>query len=77
MIVLGFPDGSYHAFEGRVDGVISKEIKGCNGFGFDPVFVPNGYDKTFAELGSDVKNKISHRGRALLKFTAFLKDKGL
>jgi len=77
VIVLGYEDGSYKAFEGRVDGTIAKEAKGNGGFGFDPVFVPQGYDKTFAELGSEVKNKISHRGRALQKFEAFLKKEGL
>lgn len=76
VIVLGWPDGSYQAFEGRVDGTISKTRAGHGGFGFDPVFIPDGYEKTFAELGNEIKNKISHRGRALQKFTAFLKDKG-
>ena len=77
VIVLGYPNGSYEAFEGRVDGKIAFEARGESGFGFDPVFVPQGYDKTFAELGSEVKNKISHRGRALQKLTTFLKEKGL
>lgn len=77
VIVLGYPDGSYKAFEGRVDGKIAFKARGESGFGFDPVFVPDGYEKTFAELGSEVKNKISHRGRALQKLTAFFKDKGL
>ncbi len=76
VLVLGYPDGSYQAFEGRVDGIIGKERAGEGGFGFDPVFIPDGYEKTFAELGSEIKNKISHRGRALQKLTAFLKDKG-
>lgn len=77
VIVLGYPNDSYEAFEGRVDGKIAFEARGESGFGFDPVFVPQGYDKTFAELGSEVKNKISHRGRALQKLAAFLKEKGL
>ena len=73
VIVLGHPDGSYKAFEGRVDGSIEFSPKGESGFGFDPVFTPDGYNQTFAELGSEVKNKISHRGRALKKFIDFLK----
>lgn len=73
VLALGYPDGTYKSFEGRVDGVISYDRKGDSGFGFDPIFVPLGYDKTFAELGSEIKNKISHRGRALKKFTDYLK----
>ncbi len=74
VLVLGFPNGEYKAFEGRVDGVITMQKQGNGGFGFDPVFAPLGYDKTFAELGSDVKNKISHRGRALQKFLNYLRE---
>ncbi len=74
VLVLGFPNGEYKTFEGRVDGVITMQKQGNGGFGFDPVFAPLGYDKTFAELGSDVKNKISHRGRALQKFLAYLRE---
>ncbi|HCU59345.1 MAG TPA: non-canonical purine NTP pyrophosphatase, RdgB/HAM1 family [Alphaproteobacteria bacterium] len=77
VIVLGYPNGKYEKFEGRVDGQIIFEPRGKSGFGFDPIFEPNGYDKTFAELGSEVKNKISHRAKALEKFVAFLKEKGL
>ncbi|MBE6451194.1 MAG: XTP/dITP diphosphatase [Alphaproteobacteria bacterium] len=72
VLVLGYPDGTYKSFEGRVDGVIIKQKQGTSGFGFDPVFAPLGYDKTFAQLGAEVKNKISHRGRALEKFTEYL-----
>ena len=72
VLVLGYPDGTYKSFEGRVDGVIIKQKQGASGFGFDPVFAPLGYDKTFAELGAEIKNKISHRGRALEKFTEYL-----
>ncbi|MBQ8870975.1 MAG: XTP/dITP diphosphatase [Alphaproteobacteria bacterium] len=72
VLVLGYPDGTYKSFEGRVDGVIIKQKQGSSGFGFDPVFAPLGYDKTFAELGAEIKNKISHRGRALEKFTEYL-----
>ena len=72
VLVLAYPDGTYKSFEGRVDGSIALEKSGVGGFGFDPVFMPNGYDKTFAELGSEIKNKISHRGRALEKFVKYL-----
>lgn len=72
VLVLGFPDGSYKSFEGRVDGTIAKTRAGEGGFGFDPLFVPEGYDKTFAQLGADVKNQISHRGRALKLFVEYL-----
>lgn len=74
VLVLAYPDGEYQSFEGRVDGKIAFDKHGNNGFGFDPVFIPDGYDKTFAELGSEIKNKISHRGRALEKFTQYIKD---
>ncbi len=65
-------DGETHLFEGIVEGSITTEKKGEKGFGYDPVFVPQGYDKTFAELGNDVKNKISHRARAVEQLEAFL-----
>lgn len=55
-------------FEGRVNGKIIKERRGNQGFGFDPVFMPDGYDRTFAEMSKEEKAKISHRGRALVQF---------
>jgi XTP/dITP diphosphohydrolase len=61
-----------HCFEGQVNGRIITEKRGVNGFGYDPLFVPDGYEKTFAEMTSDEKNKISHRSRALSKFVEFL-----
>ena len=73
-LVLGFPDGTYQHFEGRCNGVIAESKSGAGGFGFDPVFIPDGYDKTFAELGAEVKNKISHRGNALQKFLKYLRE---
>ena len=54
-------DGKNYLFEGIIKGEIIKEKRGESGFGYDPVFKPEGYDKTFAELGNDIKNKISHR----------------
>ena len=60
-------------FIGESHGSIAYKSSGDYGFAYDPVFMPKGYDKTFAELGHEVKNKISHRGRALEKFTQYLK----
>ena len=59
-------------FEGIVTGKIIDERRGSAGFGYDPIFVPDGYDKTFAELGGDVKNKISHRAMAVKRLTEYL-----
>ena len=59
-------------FDGIVEGHIAREKKGCEGFGYDPIFVPDGYDLSFAELGMDVKNSISHRARAVRKLADFL-----
>ena len=59
-------------FEGRVDGLISREVKGGEGFGYDPIFIPNGFKNTFAELTIDQKNKISHRSIAIKKFLHFI-----
>ena len=66
-------NGEVHAFEGTVEGVITDKEQGKGGFGYDPIFKPNGFDKTFGELPSDVKNSISHRGRAIRKLVEFLK----
>lgn len=63
-----------HLFEGIVRGTIIEERRGEGGFGYDPIFVPNGYDKTFAELGSEVKNRISHRAQAVEKLAEFLNE---
>ena len=61
-----------HEFEGIVNGEIIRERRGGEGFGYDPIFQPDGYDKTFAELGTDIKNQISHRARATAKLCDFL-----
>lgn len=66
-------DGKEYTFEGIVKGNIIEEKRGGSGFGYDPIFVPEGYDLTFAELGNDIKNKISHRAEAVKKLSAFLK----
>ncbi len=63
-----------YLFEGIIKGNIIKEKRGNSGFGYDPIFVPEGYDKTFAELGNEIKNKISHRALAINKLCNFLKE---
>ena len=65
--------GEEHFFDGIVSGHLINEKRGTGGFGYDPIFIPEGYDKTFAELGNDVKNGISHRARAVAKLVQFLK----
>ena len=65
-------DGKEHLFEGIVNGEIIQERRGGAGFGYDPVFVPEGYTETFAEMGNDEKNKISHRARAVAKLCDYL-----
>ena len=60
-------------FEGIVEGQIIRERRGGEGFGYDPIFQPDGYDQTFAELGLDIKNHISHRARAVAKLCEFLR----
>lgn len=62
-------------FEGIVDGSIATEKHGTAGFGYDPIFVPEGYDNSFAELGESIKNGISHRARAVAKLAEYLKQK--
>lgn len=74
VIVLAYPDGNYRSFEGRVDGSIATQKTGKSGFGYDPIFIPTGFNRSFAEFNSDEKNKISHRGRALQKFIKYLTD---
>ncbi len=63
------------SFEGAVEGSIIDERRGSGGFGYDPMFVPTGYDGTFSELGDEVKNQLSHRARALAKVVAWLESR--
>jgi XTP/dITP diphosphohydrolase len=65
-------EGRTYFFEGAVEGIIEKEFKGHGGFGYDPVFTPLGYTKTFAEMDAAEKNRISHRGLAVARLTEFL-----
>lgn len=73
-IVALILNGETHLFEGEVRGTILNERQGKGGFGYDPVFMPEGFEQSFAQLG-DEKNVISHRARAVAKLTAFLKEK--
>jgi XTP/dITP diphosphohydrolase len=65
-------DGREHLFEGIVEGRINTELRGSNGFGYDPLFIPEGSQKTFAEMDLIEKNRISHRARAVNKLVDFL-----
>ena len=65
-------DGEERLFEGIVEGTIPTEERGTEGFGYDPVFAPNELGKTFAEVGPDVKNEVSHRARAVKKLADFI-----
>jgi XTP/dITP diphosphohydrolase len=64
-----------HIFEGEIKGTIIENMAGENGFGYDPIFVPEGYKETFAELSSEIKNTISHRARAMEKFLSYINNK--
>ncbi|MBI5218600.1 MAG: non-canonical purine NTP diphosphatase [Bacteroidia bacterium] len=70
-------DGRETQFEGIVNGKILTECRGSDGFGYDSVFLPDGYSQTFAEMPLDEKNKISHRGRAVQKFILFLTNQNV
>ena len=67
-------NGEEHLFDGRVEGSIATEKRGTEGFGYDPVFIPEDSGKTFAELGVEAKNRISHRARALARLCEFLRQ---
>lgn len=67
--------GEEHLFEGVVKGEIIEEKRGNSGFGYDPVFVPEGFSQTFAELGAEIKNQISHRARAVQRLCEYLNRK--
>lgn len=76
VVALISPDeSSPRMFEGTVGGEITEEKRGGEGFGYDPIFRPDGYDMTFAELGHEVKNRISHRARAVALLVEYLKRK--
>ena len=72
-LILG---GEEHLFEGIAEGRIIEREKGHEGFGYDPLFVPDGYDRTFAQMTTEEKNSVSHRARAVRKLTAYLHSIG-
>lgn len=74
-VIALLTDGEEHLFEGRVEGRIATAPRGTEGFGYDPVFEPEDTSRTFAELGPDVKNRISHRARAVARLVTFLKQR--
>ncbi|XDA98217.1 RdgB/HAM1 family non-canonical purine NTP pyrophosphatase [Sulfitobacter sp. LCG007] len=69
-LVLSWPDGHEEIFEGKVDGTLVWPIRGAQGHGYDPMFQPDGHDVTFAEMGAEQKNAISHRADAFAKLVA-------
>ena len=73
-VISLYLNGQQHFFEGTIEGTIISERKGLKGFGYDPIFIPNGYDVTFAEMSLEDKNKISHRAQAIAKLVQFLKQ---
>lgn len=72
-IALAFPDGRTKTFFGYAEGRIAQEPRGEKGFGYDPVFLPDGYNRTFAEMSASEKDSLSHRGKALEKLAEFLR----
>lgn len=73
-IITYIDESGTYAFEGKVSGQIAQGQQGAEGFGYDPIFIPEGYSETFAELPASEKNKISHRKRAIEKLVDFLKS---
>ncbi|WP_324675926.1 non-canonical purine NTP diphosphatase [Hymenobacter sp. GOD-10R] len=76
VIALFLPTGEYHEFAGAVDGSITEEVHGHEGFGYDPIFRPTGHTQTFAEMSLEQKNTMSHRSRAVEQLVAFLQKLG-
>jgi len=74
VIALFLPNGHYHEFAGAVEGHITEEVHGHEGFGYDPIFRPEGYAQTFAEMPLEQKNTLSHRARAVEQLVAFLRQ---
>lgn len=75
-MVLAEAGGVLADFDGAVEGRIVGELRGTGGFGYDPLFIPEGHEATFAELGDEVKNRLSHRARALAKVVEWLEARG-
>ena len=72
VLALAYPEGTCRVFEGRVEGQIAREKSGNGGFGYDPIFIPDGFDKTFGHFSAEEKAAVSHRGRAFAKFIEYL-----
>lgn len=75
-VICLFMNGEKHFFEGKTHGMILRKIQGEGGFGYDPVFQPQGYSLSFAEMDPEEKNRISHRGKAIAQMKKFLKENG-
>ncbi|MEM0014172.1 MAG: XTP/dITP diphosphatase [Zestosphaera sp.] len=73
VIVLYYPEHGFRLFRGVVEGTISREVRGLGGFGFDPIFIPDGHSKTFAEMPTEAKNSLSHRGKAFRAMVEWLR----
>lgn len=73
-VIVFYHEGKAEICEGRCDGRIGFEPKGEKGFGYDPLFIPKGFSETFGELPVEIKNKISHRGKALIALTTVIHD---
>jgi XTP/dITP diphosphohydrolase len=73
-MALAFPDGKNEIFFGYAEGRIGWEARGKKGFGYDPVFLPEGHDRTFAEMTAEEKDALSHRGKSLGKLAEFLRS---
>jgi XTP/dITP diphosphohydrolase len=76
VLLLRGPNGLEHVVEGRCGGVLGREPRGGKGFGYDPLFIPDGFDCTYAELSESQKNAISHRGRAWTQLAEWLAERG-
>ena len=74
VITLIYPDGKKLVARGECEGSIAEEIRGDHGFGYDPLFIPKGYDETFGELSVELKNKISHRAKSLHKLEELIRE---
>lgn len=74
-LCLVFPDGKTEHFEGRIDGALTFPPRGNHGFGYDPIFIPQGYDVTFGEMDANYKHTISHRALAFAKFLQYMQGR--
>lgn len=72
VLSLAMPDGSCTHFEGRIHGTLTFPPRGEKGFGYDPIFIPDGYTESFAQIAPEIKNKISHRANAFFKFLEYI-----